>query len=195
MIFKDKIEQNLEILRELERAFIEAKGKEMLPISFFSSSIDTVNRLKTGIYNIETLQLQMMQEHVEKVKQEVEEEYEVRGIEDVKVVKRIEELKEVRRIEEVKEVRREKEDNKVFADTISRKVRPDIGKSLSLNDRFMFQRDIFHGNANEMNKMFAQLNTFQTLNDALDFLNGNYTINWESDAGLAFRELLDKRFA
>jgi len=59
----------------------------------------------------------------------------------------------------------------------------------------MFQRDLFRGNANEMNRTFAQLNTFQTLYDALDFLNENYNINWESDAGLAFRELLDKRFA
>jgi len=105
MIFKDKIEQNLEIIRELEKAFIEAKGKEMLPISFFSSSIDAINRLKKGIYDIETFQLQMMQEHVEKVEKEVEEEYEVRRIEEVKEVKRIEEIKEVRRIEEVNEVR------------------------------------------------------------------------------------------
>jgi len=168
MILQDKIEQNLEIIRELERNFCEAQGKEILPLSFFSSSINILNRLRTGIYEIEALQLQMMQEHVENNLDEIDEVHEVKGVNEV---------------------------HEVLADTIGRKVGADFGKSLSLNDKFMFQRDLFKGNANGMNQAFAQLNVLQSLNEVLEFLNENYSIPWESDAGIVFKELLEKRFA
>jgi hypothetical protein len=83
----------------------------------------------------------------------------------------------------------------VLADAIGRKINSDFGKSLSLNDRFMFQRDLFQGNANEMNQAFTQLNIYQSLNEVIAFLNGKYAIPWNSDSGIALKELLDKRFA
>jgi hypothetical protein len=160
MSFQNKIEQYLKEIQELERIFSEAQGKEILPLSFFSSSIDVINRLKTGVYEIEAAQLLMMKEHLKKG--------------------------EIDRTE-VREVN-------VLGDATGRKVIADFGKSLSLNDRFMFQRDLFQENADEMNETFTQLNAFQSLNEALKFLNEKYAITWNCDAGAAFKELLDKRF-
>ena len=189
MIFQNKIEQYLETIQELEKTFCEVQGKEILPLSFFSSSIDIINRLRTGIYEIEALQLQMMQEHLKKTESES---YEVN--ENCEG-----EVNEIRETGELFELKTTEEKStpavNVLADTISRKINADFGKLLSLNDRFMFQRDLFQGNADEMNQAFAQLNIFQSLNEVLEFLNKKYAIPWNSDSGIAFKELLDKRFA
>ena len=190
MIFQNKIEQYIEIIRELEKTFSEAKGREILPLSFFNSSIDILNRLKTGIYEIETMQLQIMQEHIKKAEKESGEENEINAINTINGIKETVEFIELKTLEE-----QPTPAVNILADTISRKINSDFGKSLSLNDRFMFQRDLFQGNANEMNQTFAQFNVYQSLNEVLDFLNNKYTIPWDSDSGIAFKELLDKRFA
>jgi len=181
MEIRNKIEQSLEIIRDLEKTLCEVQNKEILPLSFFSSSFDSIHRLKAGIYEIEAMQLQMMQEHIKETESESCEENEINENEAVFESKTPEE--------------KPTPVVNVLADTISRKVSAGFGKSLSLNDRFMFLRDLFHGDAKKMDQAFTQLNTLQSLNEVFDFLNENYSINWDSDSGIVFKELLDKRFA
>jgi len=133
MIYQDKIEPYLELIRDLEKVFSEAQTKEILPLSFFSSSIDILNSLKIGVYEIEALQLQMMQEHIKEVEDEIDEEDEIN---EIKELDEIDELNEVKGINKVN----------ILADTIGRKMIPDFEKSVSLNDRFMVQRDLLKKN-------------------------------------------------
>jgi len=178
MEIRNKIEQHLSEIKELEKFFREAQSKEILPLSFFSSSIDILNRLRAGIYEIEAAQLELMQEHLGNRE---------RG-----------ETAEVKELELTEEssVPEEKHGTSggILADTIGRKINTDFGKSLSLNERFMFQRDLFQGDANKMNQAFATLNAFQSSEEVMTFLNGHYAIHWNTEAGIAFKELLDKRF-
>jgi len=191
MSIQNKIDQYSKDIRELEKTLQEVQSKEILPLSFFSSSIDTLNRLRTGIYEIEAIQLQMMQEHLEQNENDwTEENKPVIPVEPV-VMKPIEEMP----IEDKSTNEIPIPATNILADTIVRKINTDFLKSLSLNDRFMFQRDLFQGNANEMNQAFAQLNAFQTLDEVLAFLNEAYSIPWKSDSGIVLKELLDKRFA
>jgi len=62
MLHQKIIEQGLKEIQELKKSFREAQNMEILPISFFSSSIDVINRLKAKIYEIEALQLHVVQE-------------------------------------------------------------------------------------------------------------------------------------
>jgi len=186
MVYQNKFDQYLKELRELEEIFYEAQSKEILPLSFFSSSIDRLNRLRTGIFEIETAQLQMMQEHLKEPESEWYETNE--PIESEKPA-------ELKTIEDQSMEDKTVPVTNVLADTISRKINADFRKSLSLNDRFMFQRDLFQGNANEMNQAFTQLNEYQSLNEVLAFLSEKYAISWNSDSGIILKELLDKRFA
>ncbi|MCL1934288.1 MAG: hypothetical protein FWF53_10825 [Candidatus Azobacteroides sp.] len=182
MAFGNKIEQYLKEVRALEQFFLEAQSKEILPLSFFSSSIDILNRLKTGIYEIEAAQLQLMQKHLKNSENDRSE------------VNEIKESEEPIEWETRKEKPMPIPAPGILADTIGRKMNADFGKSLSLNDHFMFQRDLFQGDANEMNRAFSQLNAFQSLNEVLEFLDEKYDIPWNSDSGIVFKELLDKRF-
>lgn len=196
MSFQKKIEYYLSEIQVLEASFREAQDKEILPLSFFSSSMDTLYRLRTGILEIEAIQLRIMQEHLEKSEIEADEmnSIETKGQTEVK-------NEPVRQagLPEKPELKLEEEktppSGSVLGEIIGRKINADFGKSLSLNDRFMFQRDLFRGNAGEMNKALSQLDSFHTLNDALDYLDTNYSIRWDSDSGIVFRDLLDKRFS
>ena len=187
MLHQDKIAQCLKEIQELEKFFREAQDKEILPISFFSSSIELVNRLRTGVYELEALQLHLMQEHLKIWDRETDLK------EPAKSIKSEVEVPEIVEPEPIEE--KPTSTTNILADTIGRKINSDFGKSLSLNDRFMFQRDLFQGNAKEMNQAFAQLNTSQSLNEALKFLDEKYAIPWNSEPGIALKELLDKRFA
>jgi hypothetical protein len=183
MQYQNKIEQCLKEIRELEKTFREAQSKEMLPISFFSSAIGLLNRLKTGVYEIETLQFHVMEEHLKRRENDWNETVEIAGN------RKNEEPVESKAAEE-----KTLPSTNFLADTIGRKINADFGKSLSLNDRFMFQRDLFQGNSDEMNQAFAQLDSFRSQDEALQFLSGKYDIPWKSDSGIALKELLDKRF-
>ena len=221
MLFQDKIEQYLKEIKELEKTFLEAQDMELLTFSFFSSSIDTLNRLRAGIYEIEAAQLKMMQEHLkkneydwneaddtcEKMKPDESKQEKVKPAEREPAEENPIQIKPLDEKSSKENLARDKSEGKgrveekpahtvnVLADSIGLKISTDFRKSLSLNDRFMFQRDLFQGNVNEMNMAFSQLNSFHSLNEVMDFLNEKYEIPWSSDSGIALKELLDKRFA
>jgi hypothetical protein len=196
MSFQDKINYYLNEIRALETSFQEVQGKEILPLSFFSSSMDTLYRLRTGILEIEAIQLRTMQEHLKKSEIEWNEAHPVEAAAQTIVS---DELAEQTVLPEKPKLKSEEGKTVsgagVLGEIIGRKINADFGKSLSLNDRFMFRRNLFQGNANAMNKALLQLDSFHTLNDALDYLDTNYSIRWDSDSGIVFRDLLDKHFS
>ena len=127
MLLREKIEQYLKVIEELENAFRQAQGMEVLPLSFFSSSIDILQRLKTGIFEIEEIQLQIMQEHLNRSKSEWAETDEIRIAEEP-----IETI--VLKIPEAEE--KTAPVVNVLADTFEQKSDDELKKPLSLNDRF-----------------------------------------------------------
>ncbi|MDR1631870.1 MAG: hypothetical protein LBR97_03150 [Dysgonamonadaceae bacterium] len=154
MSFKKEIEQYLEGISVLEESFRKVKDLDTLPVSFFSTSLDILNQLKIGLYEMESSQLQLMTAVNDPVELTV-----------------------------------------FLGDKISKKIYADLTKSLTINQRFMFLRDLFKGNEAEMNQVFTHLNALQTLEEALNYLNDNHPFPWETDAGVAFKELMEKHFA
>lgn len=213
MSFQKEIESYLQQIKILEESFSKAKEMDVLPLSFFSSTIDTLNKLRTGIHEIEAAQLKMMQEHFKKMETELVQEEEIVPASEPLVIEEpslpeasysspsvveeepVSDTKEPMPADKEKPVSVVTGETGYLVDKIGKKIHSDFKKSLSLNDRFMFQRDLFHGNADEMNDALEQLNGFQSLDDALVFLNSYYVINWESESGSLFRELLNKHFA
>ena len=207
MSFQEQFQTLINQVHDLERSLLEEKDKDIIPLSFFSSSIDSLNLLKAGIHKIEQTQLQLMQEHLKKgenayfigkikdPEEEIEEEPEKESVEVIEEEIAVENNKEEREIKEIEEEVKEIRESKTFlSDAITRNKFVDFRKSLSLNERFMFQRDLFQNNPDKMNQALNDLNGFTTLSESLNHLNSNYPIQWESEAGSIFRELLEKRF-
>ncbi len=71
----------------------------------------------------------------------------------------------------------------------------DLKRGISLNDRFQFQRELFHNNREEMNGVMIRLNAFETYEKAEEYLKA--TMEWDFDAPvvLDFLRVIKKGFA
>jgi len=201
MTFNKEIESCLEQIKSLEMSFQEVRESEILPLSFFSSNYDRLSVLKQYIHKIEEAQYLQMQEHLNKRNAETEQEELPRMI----IPRLIEESmpepnQEI--IEEkspetiITEVIEEKESVAVglLGDKIAKTLYMDLKKSLSLNDYFRFQRELFAGNASLMETTLNHLNDLHSLPDAMTYLKTHLAWNWEDETVCAFIEILEKRF-
>lgn len=70
----------------------------------------------------------------------------------------------------------------------------DIKRGVSLNDRFLFQRELFNNNRNEMNNTLEQLNSFGEYEEAEKYLRDNYNWDFENQIVNDFLFVVKKGF-
>ncbi len=85
--------------------------------------------------------------------------------------------------------------NEALADSISNRHIDDLSKALTLSDRFLFLKELFHGDSNTMNETFNALNECENAEAAEDYLSENFS-SWdpESDTVRQFLVLLSRKF-
>ena len=71
----------------------------------------------------------------------------------------------------------------------------DIRQAISLGDRFLFQRELFAGNGELMQKTLDELNGLASLEEAMDYVADNFEWDSESTAVQLFENVLKRRFA
>ena len=71
----------------------------------------------------------------------------------------------------------------------------DIRQAISLGDRFLFQRDLFAGNGELMQKTLDEINSLNSLSEAMDYVLNNFEWDKESTAVQLFENVLKRRFA
>lgn len=70
----------------------------------------------------------------------------------------------------------------------------DIRKAISLGDRFLFQRVLFDGSAEKMQKTLDAINGMSGLKEAEDYVNANFHWDKENSAYELFMNVLKRRF-
>ena len=70
----------------------------------------------------------------------------------------------------------------------------DLTKGLGINDRFMFQRELFEGKAEVMTQTLQQLNSMPDLNAAQSFIKSNFNWNEEQEVTQAFFNYIERKF-
>ena len=70
----------------------------------------------------------------------------------------------------------------------------DIRKGMSLGDRFLFQRELFGGDGEKMNKTIDQLNSCSSLDEAMHYVGKRFQWDTESQAYELFVNILKRRF-
>ena len=70
----------------------------------------------------------------------------------------------------------------------------DIRQAISLGDRFLFQRELFAGNGELMQKTLDEINALGSLNEAMDYVLNNFEWDKESTAVQLFENVLKRRF-
>ena len=71
----------------------------------------------------------------------------------------------------------------------------DIRQAISLGDRFLFQRELFAGNGELMQKTLDEINNLGSLNEAMDYVLANFDWDKESTAVQLFENVLKRRFS
>ena len=71
----------------------------------------------------------------------------------------------------------------------------DIRQAISLGDRFLFQRELFAGNAELMQKTLDEINKLGSLNEAMDYVLDNFDWDKESTSVQLFENVLKRRFS
>ena len=210
MQLKKEIEKSLEQIRILEERFRYARNSEILPISFFSASYDIIRELAGTLHYIEQEQLKFMQEQ-----------FIANKISFLETTDSLSKTKPVEIFPEtgksVEELFEEELENSFFSDNFSieipqkeeeeikkeekkevpveTRILTDTRKYMSLNDKFRFQREIFMGSAEEMNRIFDILNKFSTITDTWSFIESQPWYSDDSEIIAEFKELIGKRFS
>jgi hypothetical protein len=70
----------------------------------------------------------------------------------------------------------------------------DVKKAFGLNDRFYYQRELFNNNADLFNQTLDQINSMDTYDSAISFLQSNYSWGSDNEAGEAFIRSIKRRF-
>lgn len=83
-----------------------------------------------------------------------------------------------------------------LAEKLQRKMNQSIEASLTLNEKFMFQNNLFGGDNAKMKEAFASVDQATDLNDALNKANA-FNTGWDMDSEEveAFMGVLERRFA
>ena len=71
----------------------------------------------------------------------------------------------------------------------------DIRQAISLGDRFLFQRELFAGNGELMQKTLDEINGLDSFNEAMEYVMSNFEWDKESTAVQLFENVLKRRFA
>lgn len=72
-----------------------------------------------------------------------------------------------------------------------------IRKSITINQRFMFEKELFDGKKDEFERVIALLDSLTNRNEALKYISDNYLKkNWDADKDevIEFLAILNKRF-
>ncbi|MBN2682020.1 MAG: hypothetical protein JXR58_05895 [Bacteroidales bacterium] len=70
----------------------------------------------------------------------------------------------------------------------------DLKKAINLNDRFLFTKELFEGNAVKYNQSIEDLNNFSNLDQAMEYINAGMQWDMEKESFKKFVELVYRRY-
>ena len=81
-----------------------------------------------------------------------------------------------------------------LASALNSKKIIDLKSAITLGDRFRFQRELFGGNGEKMNKAISDFNSFETMIEAQEYITKNFDWQLDNEAVSDFIQLLQRRY-
>ncbi len=82
---------------------------------------------------------------------------------------------------------------KDMASVFQNKPIEDLGKAIGINEKFLFTKELFGGNAELYAKSIKQLNEFADINDALIYIQDNFSWDNDNDAANRLIDLIRRK--
>ncbi|MFW5886426.1 MAG: hypothetical protein ACOCUL_01590 [Bacteroidota bacterium] len=70
----------------------------------------------------------------------------------------------------------------------------DLFSAIGINDKFLFQKELFNSNKGKYEEAINFLNTAESLENAFQFIDSNYQWDMESEAAQKFMEIIKRKF-
>jgi hypothetical protein len=222
MEYKDKCDKIVFLTESLKKLVDRQFSVGTIEMDFTSKAMALTNEIQMALFAIENETNRMISEHVIEITQENErlkqtkerllniiESLEVKPADksekEEPVIKQIVQEEKTEPVE-ISEPEPETE-TKIIADsTIGNTTRPlneiiekkalaDIRRSLSLNDRFRYRRELFGGSDEKMNSALERLNAFTSADESISYIKNTLGWNTEDEAAAEFIKLIEKRFS
>lgn len=106
--------------------------------------------------------------------------------------------------EEVKQSEETKQSEDAIAEIVSiadpqpvqiEEERDDLSRLLSLNDRYLFRRELFHNSKEEMSEGISVINSMNSYEEAADYLINDLCIDETTSAGEQFLGIVERFFS
>ena len=201
---KERLEKLIEQIKRLEILTEEVRERDIYPVSFFSQAFDISNKIQDDLQQIEISQIELIERNLRAENPAVSIESALKQppqlfspqemvapeiVHPPHVQEMIVQTKTPPPVHQVQEEQKVK-----LAYLSERKNLIDLKKMLTLNDRFLFCRELFANNENQMNQVFSELNMEESYNAALDYLQKRFDWNFEDKNVTDFLAILKKRF-
>lgn len=83
---------------------------------------------------------------------------------------------------------------KNIANKLKNKPIKSINEAIGLNDKFLFIRELFNGQADLFSKTVEQLNKLDSFELCIDYINSNFAWDFEEANVIKFLEIVNRRF-
>ncbi|KUL16683.1 MAG: Uncharacterized protein XE13_0705 [Proteiniphilum sp. 51_7] len=216
---KEMMEQLLHAVRQLEEKVSRTYENETVSFSFFNESFDRLQHIFRLLQQLQSMQIDELKQQMQRLVDVLSERREPET-EEVDAVETREEKVSPERVERVElpgyrnprlNESIHANDSKPMQERTLREETPgitslndateappsllDLKRRISLNDRFLFQRELFHNNREEMNGVMIRLNAFGSYEKAEGYLRES--MDWDFDQPVVqdFLRLIKKGFA
>ncbi|MDR2384425.1 MAG: hypothetical protein LBD80_02000 [Tannerella sp.] len=192
MANNDKIKQVISHIQSLADMTLGMKDAELYPVSFFSGAFDLLQKIKSGFHALEAEQVEMFASQMKKHQDLIVSIHRQmrKKPEDVSMPPPPDEIEtnntDVGYEKNISSVtipviipdKKTAENDVSYPPNIIEKKRlADLRKAFNLNDRFRFLRELFGGKQELMNKTITELNSLQSMEESLTYLDER--LHWD----------------
>lgn len=216
---KEMMEQLLHAVRQLEEKVSRACENETVSFSFFNESFDRLQHISRLLQQLQSMQIDELKQQMQRLVDVLSE----RTVPETKEADAVETREEKVSPERKERVELpgyrnprlnesiHANDSKALQESTLKEEAPgitslndviqappsllDLKRGISLNDRFLFQRELFHNNREEMNGVMIRLGAFESYEKAEEYLRAR--MDWDFDQPVVqdFLRLIKKGFA
>jgi len=199
---KERLEKFIEQVKQLETLAEENRDRNVYPVSFFSQAFDFANKILEDLQQIELFQIKLIENQINEqhtqllsaVHQSANSFIQEDTIHPpAQPAQPAQPIQSTQPTQPVQPMQKEK---KVLPSYLfDQKKLIDLKKMISLNDRFLFCRELFANNENLMNQVLSELNMEESYDESVDYLQKRFSWNFEDKNVTDFIAILKKRFS
>lgn len=175
MEFKINLDGLMACIRELEVMTAEVREQESIPSSFFPQAFDKSGQLINELRTIELARLEWMEQQAER---------------------RLTPAEEIAPHNDTPNhtLNHTPDHTRSLKEIVEKRSLTDFKKSFSLNDRFLFKKELFGGNERKMTKAINDLSEMTSLEDAMKYIDAEMAWDMGNTFVVDFVSRLEKRF-